>query len=458
LKSIGVLPFKNLSGDNSINYFGAGIREEITTQLISIQALDVFSSEVVNQFNTAKMSMLDFGQQKGIAHLLVGSVRLDEQQNRVVDTKLLDTNSGKYLWAATFKESELAVTAFQKEIIQKIIDGLQLKLSIQEQTVVNETITNNTEAYELYLKASQYWSFNGDSIRKYKILPLEECIRLDSNFHQAYTELAGGYMDLAIFSLEPPLPNWGAAQQKIRKAISIAPNNPTALTKLGRLQKNFEWDFKAAEQTLLRAIKLSPKDRDEYIFYLLEVGQKRKALTQYIELIDTYAEIKKEGNVFLAFLYNLNNQFDKAKAIIATIDTATYHQLGANTQFYLAEHFAFHNNTKKAIELYEKSTPNEAILAAYKGYQLAKLGDFAKVEQIKSNLLALNQTARVSPLHFAAIEIGLGNLDATFIYLDQAYQQRDGLITNLLLWNPYHDAAFRADPRYGTLLKKIGLK
>ena len=458
LKSIGVLPFKNLSGDNGINYFGAGIREEITTQLIGIQALEVFSSEVVNQFNAANMSMLDFGQQKGIAHLLLGSVRMDEQQNRIVDTKLLDTHSGKYLWAATFSEKELAVTAFQKEIIQKIIDGLQLKLSLQAQTIVKETMTDNAEAYELYLKASQYHSFNGDSIRKHRIVPLQKCIQLDSNFHQAYTGLAAGSKQLAEFSLEPPLPNWRAAKGYIRKAINLAPNNANALNILGQIQKNFEWDFKAAEQTFLKAIALDPKQQGHYIFYLMTMGQPQKGLQQRLSLIEKFAEFKEEGDVFLAFLYSLNQQFDKANQIVDALDSISLNQIGNFTHFYTAEHYAFQGNSKKAIEYYEKSISNEAILSAYKGYQLAKSGNRKAAEQIKSRLLLLAKTARVSPLHFAALEIGLGNLDAAFEQLELAYQQNDSLILVLPVFSPYHDAAFRADPRYAALLKKIGLK
>ncbi len=81
--SIAVLPFKNLGEDKDLNYFNVGIREDLSTQLIRIKALNVYSTEVANQYKSSIKTAVEIGKEMKVEYLLEGNSRIEDEQ-RVV--------------------------------------------------------------------------------------------------------------------------------------------------------------------------------------------------------------------------------------------------------------------------------------------------------------------------------------------------------------------------------------
>ena len=460
INSIGVMPFQNLSGNDQLNYFSTALREELTTRLIHVKALDVFSSEVLNQFDAAKFSLVDFGQRKQIEHLLTGSIRVDEQQNRIVDTKLLHAPSGKYLWAQSFKESELPIAAFQNEIAKKVVESLSLELSLKETEGLNQRLTESEEAYELYLKANQYFSWNGDSIRKHAVLPLIKCIELDPNFAQAYASLAEHYFAIAEWGLEEPLPLQREAKKYINQAFAIAPEDKGILNTLAQIQTSFDWDFQAAELSFQKALEIEPRDINDYIFYLLKTGQKAKALQVFQTTLQNFPEMEENNRypLMLAWLFDQNGQFDKSNEIYASFQDGYLEQVIGVNLFFVSEHFGFQRKREEALEYYDKTwSHNPTLLHGFKAYQLAKLGRKEEAEMEKVKLLALDEEKYISPVAYSMIEHGLGNVDKSIDQLEQAYANNDSWILMHWVFSAFQDEALKNNPRYQDLLNKIGL-
>ena len=101
--SIVVLPFTNLSGDSSQDYFADGVTENLTTELSRIRDSFVIARNTAFTYKGKNIDAREIGKELGVRYLLEGSVQRD--QNRVrVNAQLVDAESGAHLWADRFEE------------------------------------------------------------------------------------------------------------------------------------------------------------------------------------------------------------------------------------------------------------------------------------------------------------------------------------------------------------------
>src|ERR1700730_8479326 len=150
-KSIAVLPFENLSDDKSNAYFAEGIQDEILTRLSKIAALKVISRSSTQKYKSAPDNLRDVGQQLGVANLLEGSVQ--KIANAVhVNVQLIRAATDEHLWAESYNRKLDDVFAVEGEVASTIADQLNAKLSGTEQKAVTAKPTQNTGAYDAYLR------------------------------------------------------------------------------------------------------------------------------------------------------------------------------------------------------------------------------------------------------------------------------------------------------------------
>jgi TolB-like protein/Tfp pilus assembly protein PilF len=150
-KSIAVLPFENLSDDKGAAYFADGIQEEILTKLASIADLKVISRTSTAKYKSKPEDLKTVSQQLGVATVLEGSVQKAGDKVRV-NVQLIDARADSHLWAKTYDRDLADVFAIQTEVAQEIADSLKAKLSPAEANTVARAPTENTEAYDFFLK------------------------------------------------------------------------------------------------------------------------------------------------------------------------------------------------------------------------------------------------------------------------------------------------------------------
>src|SRR5213082_338104 len=150
-KSIAVLPFENLSEDRANAYFAEGIQEEILTRLAKIADLKVISRTSTQQYKSAPENLSEIAKQLGVANILEGSVQKATDQVRVT-VQLIQVASDSHLWADTFDRKLTDIFGVESEIAKAIADALQAKLTGGEQRALAVKPTNNSEAYDVYLR------------------------------------------------------------------------------------------------------------------------------------------------------------------------------------------------------------------------------------------------------------------------------------------------------------------
>src|SRR5438874_1151147 len=234
-KSIAVLPFENLSRDPDNAYFADGIQDEILTRLAKIADLKVISRTSTQHYKSAPDNLREIAKQLEVAHILEGSVQKSGDSVRV-NVQLIKAANDSHLWADTFDRKLTDIFSVESEVAKAIADQLRAKLTGQEKQVIAAKPTDNTEAYDAYLRGLAYTlkpttnQANTLGAQKY----LKEAVRLDPKFALAWALLsytdAVGYLTLV---LQPTVTLREEARQAAETAVTLQPNLGEAILAKG---------------------------------------------------------------------------------------------------------------------------------------------------------------------------------------------------------------------------------
>ena len=152
--SIIVLPFENISPDPDQDYFSDGLTEEIITDLSHIRDLLVISRGSAMTFKGTKNKIKEIAKEVNVRYALEGSVRKDGNNLRIT-AQLIDAETDTHLWAEKYNGSLDNIFEIQEKVSRSIVRSLQLRLSPEENQVIETPPMGDVYAYECYLKANQ---------------------------------------------------------------------------------------------------------------------------------------------------------------------------------------------------------------------------------------------------------------------------------------------------------------
>lgn len=192
VRSIAVLPFRNLGGDPSQDYFSDGLTADLITDLAKISSLGVVARNSVFTYKGMDVDVRRLRDELGVTYVLEGSVR--REGNRVrISARLIDTQSGHNLWAERFDGELGGIFALQDEVTEKILSSLTLHLTDSERVILDREYTRSVEAYDEFLRGWQlFWNLSKDSNRQARA-HFQKAIALDPAFARAYANLALTY-------------------------------------------------------------------------------------------------------------------------------------------------------------------------------------------------------------------------------------------------------------------------
>jgi TolB-like protein/Tfp pilus assembly protein PilF len=265
-KSIAVLPFENRSEDKANAYFTDGVQDEILTDLAKIADLKVISrTSVLHYKSGVARNVREIAQQLGVANVVEGSVQ--RSGNRVrVNAQLVDARNDAHLWAQTYDRDLADVFAIQSEIAKAIADQLQAKLSPNEKKAIEQPPTTDLAAFDLYSRAKSLlltagFSATADPDRRKAIELLDEAVKRDPSFFDAYCQLAYAHEQLyAISGFDHTPARLALAEAAVQAATRLRPD--AAETHLARAQYlyNGRRDYAGALAELEIARRALPND------------------------------------------------------------------------------------------------------------------------------------------------------------------------------------------------------
>ena len=234
-KSIAVLPFENLSADQSNAYFTDGIQDEILARLAKIGALRVISRTSSQQYAARPADLPKISRQLGVAYVLEGSVQKSGNTVRVT-VQLIEAASDRHLWAESYDRRLDDVFGVESEVAQTIATALEVKLSGGERAALDARPTTNAEAYDAYLRGlaleSRTLETSPDMPRRVAAL-YGDATRLDPRFALAWARLAivESYMYFNSIDRSPAL--LAAAKQAADTALRLQPDLGEAMLAQG---------------------------------------------------------------------------------------------------------------------------------------------------------------------------------------------------------------------------------
>src|SRR5947199_8214578 len=254
IRSLGVLPFADLSAERDQEYFGDGIAEEILNALAKVGALHVAARTSCFGFRGTSVDAREIGRLLGVEALLEGGIR--KSGNRVrISVQLVDARNGYHLWSDRFDREIDDIFAIQDEIARSVIDALGLSLTQREERRLLKASTKNVEAYEFYLRARklfQQWTRQNIELARQMF---ERAIELDPHFAAAWAGLATAHVYL--FSWGGSDPDLQKAHDASIRALELDPELADAHVAAGQ-SFSMEQRYSEASAAFERAIELDP--------------------------------------------------------------------------------------------------------------------------------------------------------------------------------------------------------
>ena len=257
-KSIAVLPFDNLSRDPDNAYFASGIQDEIITRLAKIADLKVISRTSTQQYQSKPGNLSEIAKQLGVANILEGSVQKAADQVRV-NVQLIEVASDSHLWADTYDRKLVDIFAVESEMAKAIADALQAKLTGGEQQALAAKPTNNSEAYDAYLRGLALDARASSPTDSEKVVGFyERSVQLDPTFALAWARLSRANSQVYFGGLDSTPARRDATERALNTAQKLQPNSPETLLAQAYYQYWVRRDYELAKATFGRVRELLP--------------------------------------------------------------------------------------------------------------------------------------------------------------------------------------------------------
>ncbi len=456
-RSIAVLPFVNASPDAENEYLSDGITDELIDALAKISGLRVSSRSSVFALKGKSLDVRAVGALLSVSVVLEGTVRKAGDRLRIT-AQFTSTDDGRLLWSQRYDRQLVDVFAIQDEIAGTIVSTLRATMFTDLAEHVPRRYTENIQAYGLYLKGRYAWGKRTKEGVDEAVRFFEQAIAADPNYAPAYAGLADSYALDVDYRAIPVADSYARAKDYARKALALDETVPSAHASLAWALFIYDWDWEGAEREFHRAIELNPRYASAhqwFAFLLCSRGQHDSALLEAhtaLELDPASVSIRRA----VGWLCHYARRYDTAHDHLAR--ATEMDPTAVETCRILAQNFAMQGRLEEAERIFRETLllPTAgAYTKAGLGWLLGRVGRRAEAEQLLEELETAAREGYVSPVPFAMLHIGLGNLDRALDWAERAYEERRGWLAYLKV-NPMLDP-LRNEPRFHALVAKMWL-
>lgn len=322
--SIAVLPFDDLSSDQSQEYFGDGVAEELINVLAKIDAMKVAGRTSSFAFKGQQQDLREIGRILNVANILEGSIRKSGDKIRVT-AQLIKVDDGFHLWSETYDRDLSDIFAVQDDISQKISSALMPHLMGEQAPAIQDVARTDVKAYSKFFEARELVrTRNLSGFQRAQSL-LNDVIKTDPEYARAYalqaqvtlflSDRQGAYGTVPIAEAVP------AAQAHIDKALSIDPSNGDGYAAKGLAYSMSDNPDKAIP-ALRRAVELSPNNLDANMWLAIELQRDRR----HLDTVEAFAKIFDQDPLFGPIGSNLvlhlerTGQWKRAEKVVERLE------------------------------------------------------------------------------------------------------------------------------------------
>lgn len=451
VKSIAVLPFRNLSASGDDEHLGLGVADVLITRLGNLKAVNVRPTTAVLKYDREQDS-IEAGRALGVDAVLEGSVQHSGDRIRVT-ARLVRVSDQSPIWSGQFDEKTKDMLAVQDAISEQVVDSLALNLTAGERATITKRYTGAADAYQFYVKGRYHWNkrtWPGMTQADYFF---RRAIEKDPEFALAYLGLAD---KLFTEQYNPE------AYSALGKALALDPNLGEAYATMGFAQMFHAWDWQKAEENFKRAIELKPGYGTAHQWYATllaitgRVDEAKQEMRRALEIDPMSANFLTD----LGQMYYFAHEYGEAetycrKALEIAPDFIFAHE-------YLGFIYLKTGREANAFEEYRKRDRSDAFDVAPANdveredarvraqYLQSGMSGFLR-QRIEDFGTRCTGACYVLTKYYAL----LGDKEQALAGLEKSYEARDFLLPFVNVDPMFDD--LRSEPRFQAVLSRMGL-
>jgi serine/threonine protein kinase len=457
LDSIAVLPFENVNADPNAEYFSEGITESLIASLSQLPKLRVMARSTVFRYRGQVLDPQKVGRDLNVRTVLTGRV-VQQKDALIIGTELVDVPNGWRLWGERYNRKLADIFAIQEEIANEISEKLRLSLTHEEKKRLTKSYTQNTEAYQFYLKGRHHWKRWTEEGFYKAIGYFQQAVEKDPSYALAYVGIAESYVLLGWNSFLPPKDAFPQGKAAAMTALQLDPDLGEAHTPLAAALWLHDWQWPEAQREFKRSLELNPTyptANHWYAEYMLMMGRHAEAIARMKNSQDL-DPLSLIINVAIGWAYYMARRYDEAlEQLLRTVELDPNFPV---TYWILGLLYRTTGRYDLAITAGEKGVSlsgGSPLMCAALAHSYAKAGRANEARQVLDDLTKLAKQKYVAPHFVAGIHIGLGENDRAVGYLEESYEERSHWLIYLRI-DPSMDD-LRDDPRFQNLLRRVGL-
>jgi adenylate cyclase len=452
-KSIAVLPFVNMSGDEADEYLSDGMTEELLNALTKVKELRVpgRSSSFAFKGKNEEDIFRKVGEQLHVNTVLEGSVRKAGDKLRIT-AQLINVADGYHLWSEDYDGNMKDILAVQSDVAKRVVEALQVRLGVDEARALAKKATDNQEAHRLYLLGRYHFAKFTRTGWTNAIQYFEQALQIDPAYALAYCGLADTYGWAGGQTLSGR-EAWAKEMEFAQKALSLDPTLAEAHLAMGTALFSV-LDPHASEKELDRAVQLNPNlalAYDQYGWTFAEMGRFDESIAAEKKALEL-DPLNTLMNADLGFFFYWARRYEEA--VTQLHKTLELDANNALAHVWLGWCMVWKGNVAEARAEFQKATTLDDLpwYVGSLGYAYGASGDRAKAEQTLRDLDELAKTRYVSPNTRVSVYLGLGEKAEALGWFEKAYDDRDPG----LWWNDdqLYDS-IRSEPRFKAVIQKV---
>ena len=452
---LAVLPFRILGTGFSDNSIGLRIADALITRLATTRVFSLRSTGTVSQYEQSGNGGPTAGKDLDVNFILDGSVQGFAERVRIT-VQLLDARSAKPVWGETFDKDFQDVLSVQDSLAEELAGALTMFVSADDRKLLSRRYTENSEAYQLYLRGRFHWNQRSEKGLRTAIQWFRKAIGLDPEYALAYSGLAASYAMLPMLASGRAKQFMPKAKIAAVKALDLDDSLVEAHTALAFVKWHYDWDWRWAEREFKIALEFQPDQATTHQWYallLVEMGRFAEGIAEAKK-----AKALDPGSATIRA--NFSTVFYLAGRYQESIDAA-HESLALNPESLRAhliigmslEHMG---QLDEAIAFFEKVyrlSREDPLHAGWLGHAYGLAGRVEEATDLLKNLR--KRRARHCFFAEALVALGLGNLGETLASLERACEEREFSV--ILLRADPRFARLQSMPEFRSILSRIGL-
>ena len=455
-RSIAVLPFRRLGGEETDDYLGVGLADALITRISGMNRMLVRPTSSILKYDNSPHDATKVGTELRVNNVLEGSFRKVGDQIKVT-VQVVSVIDGAIVWGHQFNEAFTDILAVEDSITEHVAAALVRELTREEIELLRKRDTQSNTAHHQYLKGRYHWNKRtADGLKEgmhFFLKALEE----DPGYALAHSGLADSYIVLGNQAYLPPKEAFVKAKEGATQALNIDDRLPEAHASLGYVNWAFDWNWNEAELEYQKSISLNPGYATTHQWYslcLASLGRTDEAIKESERARET-DPVSLIGGSISGIVFYLCHQYDRA------IDQCLG-VLALDPGFYLAhlylgwayEQKGMNDQAIAAVQQSITLSGGGLMPLASLGYSYGISGRLREAQGVLERLDKLSKQTYVPAVYPATIYASIKRNNDAFEALERAYEERSNWLP-LLNVDPKVDS-LRSDPRFADLLHKVG--